>query len=557
MRPVWYGFYLLAFTALCFAGAEGVLRLTGRVPSGAAVPRYFAGVHGDLEPHLRVVDRTVPALPYRVTANNQGSRGLADYSSSKPEGVLRVLCLGDSFTYGYGVDDEHTYPELLRRELERRYPGQKFEVVNAGIPIFGILDAMDYYLTKGAALMPDVVVLQFFPNDIHDHTRDVLFREGLANDPVYTARGLLSRWFSWSRVYQAAANIGFLFRTGARAVSSPPQMTSGEHKTNPGLDPFRFKATDYEKARSENARDILGPASGQELARVWSAYRAALEGMRRFTEHFGARLVFLAVPDLMEVEGRLYAARQELAPAVNAMGLPAVDMLEPFRRSLFVRGVHPYLTPRDGHCSPEGNQLVALAVADRLRLAATPEGAPLLAVAPGDPMDAMARPQGARLAVAPGGAVKAEPGAALHVWAVSSRGLESMAEGSVAIDWLGAVQARQGELVLECAAQGPVGRVEVRLPARLERGAESALGVDFSLDGQAWEPLLRRTGEALERPEGYETFSVLDRRVREASASRFFLRVALAGKARLYTERSGSQGDGSRAFWVTAFPATP
>lgn len=559
MRRFWFCLYLLAVVALVFAGAEGVLRLTGYVPESAFVARYFPGVHGDLEPHMRLVDRMNPELPYRVTADNQGSRGLRDYASAKPEGVLRVLCLGDSFTFGFGVDDELTYPELLRRELSRRYPGQRFEVINAGIPLFGILDAMDYFLTKGAALKPDVVVLQFFPNDIHDHTREVLFREGLSNDPVYTRRSLLSRWFSWSRLYQAAANSGALFRSGPKAVSKPPQKTSGEAVLNPGLDPFRFQATDYEKARSESARDILGPLSGRELARVWASYNAALLGMSRFAEHFGAQLLFLYVPELMEVRGRLYAPHQQLAPAVNAWGIPAVDMLPAFRRALFLLGVHPYLEPRDGHCSPFGNQLIAGAVADRLTLSSGPGARPSLGVAPGLPLAALADPQAVRLGVDASGGLRQEAGSGLTAVGLSSRGLTASAEGSVAIDTLAAADpsGEPGELLLEFSAQRPVGRVEIRLPAFLRPGdgKPSSLQAEFSLDGRAWRTLLHRTRPLGAETEGFETFAMLDHAVRDADARRFFLRVRLAGRATLYTERPGQGGDGSRTFWVTAFPA--
>src|SRR5207253_10052857 len=34
-----------------------------------------------------------------------------------------ILCLGDSVTYGYGVDDQHTYPVELQKALDYKYPG--------------------------------------------------------------------------------------------------------------------------------------------------------------------------------------------------------------------------------------------------------------------------------------------------------------------------------------------------------------------------------------------------------------------------------------------------
>jgi acyl-CoA thioesterase-1 len=46
-----------------------------------------------------------------------------------PERVL--LCLGDSLTAGYGLDEDQAWPELLQKRLDRELPG--WRVVNAGV----------------------------------------------------------------------------------------------------------------------------------------------------------------------------------------------------------------------------------------------------------------------------------------------------------------------------------------------------------------------------------------------------------------------------------------
>jgi hypothetical protein len=60
--------------------------------------------------------------------NNEGLRG-PDIALSGKE---IVLCLGDSVTYGYGVDDNHTYPAELQRALDQKFPG-RFLVLNGGV----------------------------------------------------------------------------------------------------------------------------------------------------------------------------------------------------------------------------------------------------------------------------------------------------------------------------------------------------------------------------------------------------------------------------------------
>lgn len=53
------------------------------------------------------------------------------------QGKQIILCLGDSVTYGYGVDDQHTYPAELQRALDRLFPG-RFAVLNGGVDAYPI-----------------------------------------------------------------------------------------------------------------------------------------------------------------------------------------------------------------------------------------------------------------------------------------------------------------------------------------------------------------------------------------------------------------------------------
>ena len=67
--------------------------------------------------------------------NNYGLRG-----RDITEGDLNkkvILCLGDSITYGYGVDDNHTYPAQLQRKLDQKREGL-FTVLNGGVNAYPI-----------------------------------------------------------------------------------------------------------------------------------------------------------------------------------------------------------------------------------------------------------------------------------------------------------------------------------------------------------------------------------------------------------------------------------
>lgn len=66
--------------------------------------------------------------------NELGLRGGPINLHSK---TTKILALGDSVTYGYGVDDDHTYPARLQKVLDGKFPGQ-FTVLNGGVNAYRV-----------------------------------------------------------------------------------------------------------------------------------------------------------------------------------------------------------------------------------------------------------------------------------------------------------------------------------------------------------------------------------------------------------------------------------
>lgn len=91
----------------------------------------------------------------------------------KGAGVYRVICLGDSFTFGEGVKEGDTWPRQLERLLASRMPGRRVEVINAGVQACDTKDAAALYLLKLAAYRPDVVILGFCLNDATDSAETI------------------------------------------------------------------------------------------------------------------------------------------------------------------------------------------------------------------------------------------------------------------------------------------------------------------------------------------------------------------------------------------------
>lgn len=80
----------------------------------------------------------------------------------------RVLCLGDSFTFGEGVHAGDTYPARLEMLLRKDAGLGAVQVLNGGVQGYGTRQELVFMERYGRALRPDAVVLGFVLNDACD-----------------------------------------------------------------------------------------------------------------------------------------------------------------------------------------------------------------------------------------------------------------------------------------------------------------------------------------------------------------------------------------------------
>jgi len=95
-----------------------------------------------------------------LTVNAQGFRGKHEYAKTPPPGTTRILCSGDSFTLGWGVDDERTWCALLEK-------GSGLEVVNMGQGGYGIDQSYLWWRRDGDSISYDVHLLAVIYDDFH------------------------------------------------------------------------------------------------------------------------------------------------------------------------------------------------------------------------------------------------------------------------------------------------------------------------------------------------------------------------------------------------------
>lgn len=98
-----------------------------------------------------------------VTTNRWGMRD-RDYEKEKAKGTYRIVGLGDSIMFGWGVADGESYLDRIEEAIKR--PGNaKIEVLNFGVP--GYNTAMEVSLFDHVVkdFKPDLVIIQFVNND--------------------------------------------------------------------------------------------------------------------------------------------------------------------------------------------------------------------------------------------------------------------------------------------------------------------------------------------------------------------------------------------------------
>lgn len=79
--------------------------------------------------------------------------------------VSRIIVLGDSTTFGFGVAGENTYSDLLERFLNGKSNANQFEVLNFGVGGYSTQDEELVLEFKGLSWNPDLVIIGYSLND--------------------------------------------------------------------------------------------------------------------------------------------------------------------------------------------------------------------------------------------------------------------------------------------------------------------------------------------------------------------------------------------------------
>jgi len=111
--------------------------------------------------------------PYKASFNDEGVRD-KKYSLQKPYGTIRIVVLGDSYLFGWGVEQDQTFDN----QLEEIYAGQKkkVEALNLAIPGVNHISELNILKAVGLKYHPDIVLLGINGDDIFPDNNNYLFK---------------------------------------------------------------------------------------------------------------------------------------------------------------------------------------------------------------------------------------------------------------------------------------------------------------------------------------------------------------------------------------------
>jgi hypothetical protein len=94
---------------------------------------------------------------YEIKINSKGLRS-REISYEKNKGEFRILVIGPSWCFGWGVPIENSIPFILEQKLRNHYRTDQITVINAGVPGQWVFGNLLFYMKEGYKYHPDAVI---------------------------------------------------------------------------------------------------------------------------------------------------------------------------------------------------------------------------------------------------------------------------------------------------------------------------------------------------------------------------------------------------------------
>lgn len=371
---------VIASTLVSLVAAEGIIRLfvepTPRFVEGFRLSKsgYYiedAELGWVPRPGVRGVHNRNGSFESSFSTNSLGYRDEERAASSRGDS-RRIVVLGDSFAWGYGVNDGDIFARVME-ELDPR-----IDAVNLGVTAYSLWQEIAYFERHRESINPDIVILALVMNDITDPNRklpgetteDWKTRIGGqthdrdANKPVAPSangarnRGALKAWLAdRSVLYQVARDVvnaskplvDFLVYVGIK--KSPVGLEGLDPALRPFLEVYPEAVRDsIERSKLEllKLRDRVLASGSEFLVVVVPPLQSVVDRARRNS---------IAHTRYYEDDFDLNKPFHWLQEFGESSNIEILNVVDAFRRA-HDNGVVLYL-PNDMHFSAAGHRLFA------------------------------------------------------------------------------------------------------------------------------------------------------------------------------------------------------
>jgi lysophospholipase L1-like esterase len=307
--------------------------------------------------YLMAANRKGFHLNVPVETNSLGLRS-AEPDPNKPADLYRIVALGDSHTFGFGVEEDQTWPRLLEQKLKEKWRGRKLEVINGGVQALAIEQEIQLFRDKLLALKPDVVILAYYWNDMPMVGRP--FEPWTETDEMIPPT-MVPRTAEATGNSQASPSSGGLY-SSVKNLMKKSYLAYNIMQRIPAL-----QRTVNRSAEGEWKAAVLNGDTSPRITASWKFVEKKLVELQKLGAEQKFDVVVVLIPIFEQMLSTSYtnaAYQTEILRICKAKGIAAVDPLAAVQAS---QPSYPdCFIPFDGHPNGRIYRVIADELADHL-----------------------------------------------------------------------------------------------------------------------------------------------------------------------------------------------
>jgi lysophospholipase L1-like esterase len=308
---------------------------------------------------------------YRI--NSQGLRD-EEIRVPKPPHVFRILMLGDSFTFGVGVELHDTFTKQLEALLNQPGSQGRYEVINGGCSSYSPILEYLFLVRKGLALAPDLVILNYDLSDVQDDYKYSQLADFDQDGRPLRVHPINVQWYYREEHKRFRSALPFLERSALyQGLREAYVLWRNQRDAAVMYDAAQAIAGNIEFDRDLPMREHgewqpYFAHSTRYIAMIAALLHAHGIGFMVTTYPYGVLVnarEWRIGRQLRGFDQRVYTTRlfDSMAASCQASNIPYLNTLPDFLRAT----TFPLFYPYDGHFTPSGHTVMAQALARFLR----------------------------------------------------------------------------------------------------------------------------------------------------------------------------------------------